>query len=129
MISPCLFHRCGRFRAPARCSRAGAPLVQPGSSGRRPADVPPSAAVRGDGCNLPNGGQRGTTVLNRVNATADFRILGRLEVVVQEHPVSVVAGRQRVLLASLLLRANEIVPIDELIDRLWGASPPRNARP
>ena len=68
-------------------------------------------------------------MLNRVNATADFRILGRLEVVVQEHPVSVVAGRQRVLLASLLLRANEIVPIDELIDRLWGARPPRNARP
>lgn len=40
--------------------------------------------------------------------------------------VTVVTGRQRTLLASLLLQANEIVPLDELVERLWGASPPNS---
>ncbi|WP_084735321.1 AfsR/SARP family transcriptional regulator [Actinophytocola xinjiangensis] len=65
----------------------------------------------------------------RASTTVDFRILGRLEVLVQDQQVTVVAGRQRVLLASLLLRANEIVPVDDLVDRLWGTNPPRSPRP
>lgn len=58
---------------------------------------------------------------------ADFRILGRLEVVVHE-PITALAGRQRTLLASLLLRANEIVPTGELVEWMWGATPPGNPR-
>ncbi len=37
------------------------------------------------------------------------------------------APKWRALLASLLLRRGEPVPVDELIDGLWGASPPARA--
>jgi DNA-binding SARP family transcriptional activator len=36
-------------------------------------------------------------------------------------------ARQRILLAVLLTRANEVVSVDRLIDALWGANPPRTA--
>jgi DNA-binding SARP family transcriptional activator/tetratricopeptide (TPR) repeat protein len=67
-------------------------------------------------------------VLDRADRQADFRILGRLEVVVQHSQITDLTGRQRTLLASLLLRANEIVPVDELAERLWGATPPGSPR-
>jgi DNA-binding SARP family transcriptional activator len=35
--------------------------------------------------------------------------------------------QQRVLLALLLLRANDVVPVDEIIEDLWGAEPPASA--
>jgi DNA-binding SARP family transcriptional activator/DNA-binding beta-propeller fold protein YncE len=35
--------------------------------------------------------------------------------------------KQRAVLALLLLRANEVVPLDRLIDELWGESPPDSA--
>jgi DNA-binding SARP family transcriptional activator/DNA-binding beta-propeller fold protein YncE len=36
-------------------------------------------------------------------------------------------AKRRAVLALLLLRANEVVPIDRLIDELWGDSPPESA--
>ncbi|GLW63844.1 hypothetical protein Arub01_20880 [Actinomadura rubrobrunea] len=57
-----------------------------------------------------------------------FHILGPLEVTVDDRPVRVPAGRQRALLASLLVDANEIVPVDELVERVWGRQRPRHAR-
>jgi DNA-binding SARP family transcriptional activator len=36
--------------------------------------------------------------------------------------------QQRLLLALLALRAGQVVPVDELIDTLWEARPPRSAR-
>ena len=36
-------------------------------------------------------------------------------------------GRQRTLLAYLLLRANEVLAQDQLVDALWGESPPASA--
>ena len=55
---------------------------------------------------------------------AEFLVLGPLEVV--EHGQSLVlgGGKQRALLAVLLLHANEVVSTDRLIDELWGAEPP-----
>jgi DNA-binding SARP family transcriptional activator len=54
----------------------------------------------------------------------DFAVLGPLEVRDQESPVPVGAGRERALLALLLLNANEVVSSDRLIDELWGECPP-----
>ncbi|MET9228267.1 BTAD domain-containing putative transcriptional regulator [Lentzea sp. NPDC003310] len=54
----------------------------------------------------------------------EYRVLGPLEVLLDGDPVVVPAGRGRVLLATLLLRANEFVPVDELVDRVWDGEPP-----
>ncbi|WP_447004490.1 BTAD domain-containing putative transcriptional regulator [Saccharothrix isguenensis] len=48
-----------------------------------------------------------------------FNVLGPLEVWHDAEPVVVPAGKARVLLALLLLRANQVVTIDELVDALW----------
>ncbi|MGW4211827.1 BTAD domain-containing putative transcriptional regulator [Lentzea sp. NPDC004789] len=54
----------------------------------------------------------------------EYRVLGPLEVLADGVPVPVPAGRGRVLLATLLLRANELVTVDELVDRVWDGEPP-----
>lgn len=56
--------------------------------------------------------------------TVEFRVLGPLEVLVDGEPVEVPAGRGRVLLSTLLLRANQFVPVDELVERVWDGEPP-----
>lgn len=58
----------------------------------------------------------------------EFFVLGPLEVRCDGVEVPVRSGQQRVLLAALLLRANQVVPLAELTDRLWGEAPPRGAR-
>ncbi|WP_338596680.1 winged helix-turn-helix domain-containing protein [Saccharopolyspora sp. SCSIO 74807] len=58
----------------------------------------------------------------------EFFVLGPLEVRSAGVEIPVRSGQQRVLLAALLLRANQVVPLDELTDRLWGEAPPRGAR-
>ena len=58
----------------------------------------------------------------------EFFVLGPLEVRCGGSEVPVRSGRQRVLLAALLLRANSVVPLAELTERLWGEDPPRGAR-
>ena len=57
----------------------------------------------------------------------EFRILGPLEVEEEGRPVKLGGAKQRTLLAALLLRANEVVSRDRLIDELWSASPPDTA--
>ena len=58
----------------------------------------------------------------------DFRILGPLEVADEATVVALGKGKQRALLALLLVHANEVVPIDRLIDELWGERPPPTAQ-
>ena len=58
----------------------------------------------------------------------DFRILGPLEVDEAGRAIPLVSGRQRALLALLLMHANEPVSADELIDQLWGEHPPAAPR-
>ncbi|GAA3884610.1 BTAD domain-containing putative transcriptional regulator [Saccharothrix violaceirubra] len=58
----------------------------------------------------------------------EFLLLGSLEVRSAGAPVPVASGKQRVVLATLLLRANEVVTVDELIDRLWDEDVPAAAR-
>ena len=57
----------------------------------------------------------------------DFRLLGALEVSAGEVAADLGPPKQRALLAILLLHAGEILPIDRLIELLWGDSPPRTA--
>jgi DNA-binding SARP family transcriptional activator len=55
-------------------------------------------------------------------------LLGPLEVVSDGGlAVSIGAGRQRALLALLILQANELVPSDRLVEELWGETPPPTA--
>jgi YVTN family beta-propeller protein len=57
----------------------------------------------------------------------EFRLLGPLEVWEDGRPLSLGGLKQRALLAILLLRANEVVSRDALIDELWGERPPASA--
>jgi len=57
----------------------------------------------------------------------EARILGPLEMYVEGQRIEIRGGKQRELLAVLLVNANEIVSPDRLIDDLWGASPPPTA--
>ena len=55
-------------------------------------------------------------------------MLGPLEVVGDGgFALAIGTGRQRALLALLLLRANELVTSDRLVEELWGESPPPTA--
>ena len=57
----------------------------------------------------------------------DFRILGPLEVLDEDQPISLGGSKRRAVLALLLLHANETVGADRLIDELWGEQPPATA--
>ncbi|SMD22967.1 DNA-binding transcriptional activator of the SARP family [Kibdelosporangium aridum] len=57
----------------------------------------------------------------------DFRLLGTLDVKVAGRRIAVPAGTQQVVLAGLLLRANQVVRVSELIDWLWDEDTPDNA--
>jgi DNA-binding SARP family transcriptional activator/Tfp pilus assembly protein PilF len=57
-----------------------------------------------------------------------YQVLGPLRVLVDGREVTVTAAKLRILLATLLLRANTVVGHDELIDRLWEHDPPAGAR-
>src|ERR1700746_3038372 len=56
-----------------------------------------------------------------------FRLLGPIDVVDGDRTVAIAGGRQRALLAALLLRPNEVVSTDRLIDELWGDRRPATA--
>jgi YVTN family beta-propeller protein len=57
----------------------------------------------------------------------EFRILGPVEVWEDGRPVSLGRGKQRAVLALLLLNANQVVSSDRLIDQLWNGEPPATA--
>ena len=57
----------------------------------------------------------------------EFRILGPLEVRDGGAPLPIGGGRQRALLALLLLNANRVVPVKRLVDDLWGENVPGTA--
>jgi len=57
----------------------------------------------------------------------EFRILGPVEVVEGGRPLPLGQGRERALLAFLLVHANEVVPSDVLVEELWRGEPPATA--
>jgi DNA-binding SARP family transcriptional activator/tetratricopeptide (TPR) repeat protein len=56
-----------------------------------------------------------------------FRVLGPLEVWDGHGWAGVPAGKQRSLLAVLLLKANQLLSVDWLIEELWAQQPPAGA--
>jgi DNA-binding SARP family transcriptional activator len=58
----------------------------------------------------------------------DFRILGPLEVLDGDDLVEISAARHRAMLTALLLRVNQVVLADQLVDQLWGLGAPNAAR-
>jgi DNA-binding SARP family transcriptional activator/tetratricopeptide (TPR) repeat protein len=56
-----------------------------------------------------------------------FRILGPLEVLSADGWTAIGAPKWRSLLACLLVRSEQLVPTDLLIDELWGDTPPSTA--
>ena len=57
----------------------------------------------------------------------DFRVLGPLEVVDDQGVVRLGGPKQRAVLAMLLLGANRVVPIERLVDDLYGDASPASA--
>ena len=57
-----------------------------------------------------------------------FRVLGPLEVDAGSGPIPLGGPKQRAVLAHLLIRANQLVPAETLIDEIWGEEPPEKAR-
>ena len=57
----------------------------------------------------------------------EFRLLGSFEVWDGGQPIEITGSKRRALLALLVLRANEVVRTELLIDELWGEHPPEHA--
>jgi DNA-binding SARP family transcriptional activator len=57
----------------------------------------------------------------------EFGVLGPIEASRGGKAIQLGGGKQRALLAILLLNANEVVSADRLIDQLWGESAPETA--
>src|SRR3712207_5808188 len=56
--------------------------------------------------------------------SVEFRLLGPLEVIDGTAPSPIASGKQRALLALLLLSANRTVTRDRIVDELWGEDVP-----
>src|SRR6478735_455155 len=59
--------------------------------------------------------------------TVQFRILGRIEALIDGHSAALGAPKQRGLLALLLVNRRRVMTADQLIDGLWGEAPPASA--
>jgi len=63
-----------------------------------------------------------------MDSATQFGLLGPLLVRRGEVTLPVAPGKQRAVLAALLLSTDQVVSLDELTDVLWGAAPPASAR-
>jgi WD40 repeat protein/DNA-binding SARP family transcriptional activator len=56
-----------------------------------------------------------------------FFVLGPLDVAEEgEEPLPIAGSKERTILACLIARADRVVPVDDLVEELWGDRPPRN---
>lgn len=58
----------------------------------------------------------------------EFRLLGPVEVRTGDRLVDIGTPKQRAILAALLVDAGNALTLDTLVDRVWGQSPPVQAR-
>jgi DNA-binding SARP family transcriptional activator len=59
----------------------------------------------------------------------EFKVLGALEIVSAGHSRTPTVPKVRQVLAMLVLRCNQVVHLDQLIEELWDEAPPRSAVP
>lgn len=57
-----------------------------------------------------------------------FRVLGPIEVLVEGTSVPLGGPKPRTLLAALAAQAGRVVPLEQLVDAIWGEDPPEQAR-
>ena len=57
----------------------------------------------------------------------EFRVLGPVEASYEGRLVRLGAAKERSLLALLLLRRNQVVPVDALVEELWEGDSPESA--
>src|SRR6266498_5703611 len=57
----------------------------------------------------------------------DFRILGSLEALDGQRAIPLGGGRQRAVLAILLIHRGAVVSVDRIVDLLWGERAPDTA--
>ncbi|HET9256359.1 MAG TPA: AfsR/SARP family transcriptional regulator, partial [Pseudonocardiaceae bacterium] len=57
----------------------------------------------------------------------EFGILGPLDVLDQYRRIEICATKERLLLAALIVHANEVLSVDRLIEVLWASEPPATA--
>ena len=58
----------------------------------------------------------------------EFRLLGTIEAWDRGEQLAVGGGKQRALLALLLINAGRAVPVDQVLDELWRGRPPPTAK-
>lgn len=58
----------------------------------------------------------------------EFRVLGDVELLVGGHRVEIGHARQQTVLLALLIDANKVVTVDQLVERVWADRPPQRAR-
>lgn len=63
-----------------------------------------------------------------MSVRVEFGLLGLVMVRFRGDIVPIARGKQRALLAALLLKAGHLVSTEQLIDALWGDTPPASAR-
>ena len=57
----------------------------------------------------------------------EFRVLGALEIEADGRSAALRGGRNRALLATLLLDADQVVPVPRLVEAVWDGDPPGTA--
>jgi predicted ATPase/DNA-binding SARP family transcriptional activator len=67
------------------------------------------------------------TARDEENRGVEVALLGTLDVRSGGGALQIPGGKQRALLAALVLRRGEVVPRDRLIEDLWGGAPPETA--
>lgn len=67
------------------------------------------------------------TPVTKGETGVELRVLGRLEARIDGAPIALGGGKQRAVLAVLLLHADETVSVERLVDEVWGDSPPPSA--